>query len=455
VTQLPSGWASAQLQDVASTQLGRMLSASRETGAYARPYLRNRDVQWGHINVTDLPTMDFGPQDAIRFRLTPGDVLVCEGGEVGRAAVWEGQLEECYYQKALHRIRTSEALMPTYLRYLFEHYGRTKAFEHFISGSTIAHLPQEDLRHIPVNLPPRREQERIVAAMEEQFSRVDAGVAALSRIRRDLKRLRAAVLQAAVTGLILGADAHSSLDWQQRPLGEVLQEIHAGKSFKCEERPARADEWGVIKVSAMTWGHFRENENKTVMPGRIIDERLEIRPGDLLVSRANTIDYVGAVVHVGECRPRLLLSDKSLRLVPRADVLPEWLVIALRSRGARRYIEAVATGTSDSMRNISQPKLRAINVPVPSLTVQTVLVQEVSRLMSLIDRLDLTLLSGARAADALRSSILAAGFSGKLVPQNPDDESASVLLERIAGEWAASNGHRSRTRAIRLPKAMA
>ena len=76
MTSLPPGWASMRLADVASTQLGRMLSARRETGAHARPYLRNRDVQWGHINVTDLPTMDFAPPDEARFRLATGDVLV-------------------------------------------------------------------------------------------------------------------------------------------------------------------------------------------------------------------------------------------------------------------------------------------------------------------------------------------------------------------------------------------
>ena len=82
--------------------------------------------------------------------------------------------------------------------------------------------------------------------------------------------------------------------------------------------PLPLDEWGVIKVSAMTWGEFRETENKTVLEGRAVDPRMEIHPGDLLVSRANTVDYVGAVVMVHECRPRLLLSDKSLRLYPRA-----------------------------------------------------------------------------------------------------------------------------------------
>jgi type I restriction enzyme, S subunit len=110
VSDLPPGWMQVKLADVASTQLGRMLSAHRETGLYAKSYLRNRDVQWGYVNVSDLPTMDFQPEDADRFRLASGDVLVCEGGEVGRAAIWKGELAECYFQKAIHRVRTSEGL---------------------------------------------------------------------------------------------------------------------------------------------------------------------------------------------------------------------------------------------------------------------------------------------------------------------------------------------------------
>ena len=104
MSDLPSGWAEVALGKVAATQLGRMLSSRRETGDHAKPYLRNRDVQWGKINVEDLPVMDFDHTDAAKFLLKPGDVLICEGGEVGRAAIWNGQLSECYYQKALHRV---------------------------------------------------------------------------------------------------------------------------------------------------------------------------------------------------------------------------------------------------------------------------------------------------------------------------------------------------------------
>ena len=131
-------------------------------------------------------------------------VMSCEGGEVGRAAIWNGELSECYYQKALHRVRTSPELLPQFLVYLLEHYARTRAFERYTSGSTIAHLPQEDLRDLPVPLPAVAEQDRIVGAIEEQFSRLDSGILALHRAQRNLKRSRTAVLDAAVSGKLIG-----------------------------------------------------------------------------------------------------------------------------------------------------------------------------------------------------------------------------------------------------------
>jgi type I restriction enzyme, S subunit len=163
----------AQLSEVASTQLGRMLSAGRETMQHSKPYLRNRDVQWGRIETGNLPVMDFKDRDADKYRLLYGDLLVCEGGEVGRAAVWLDQLEECYYQKALHRIRCSAALDVNYLRYLLEHYKHRRIFDQFTTGTTIDHLPQEDLRTLPIPLPPIQLQRRIVSRLESELSVIE------------------------------------------------------------------------------------------------------------------------------------------------------------------------------------------------------------------------------------------------------------------------------------------
>ncbi|XVQ88862.1 restriction endonuclease subunit S [Microbispora siamensis] len=172
--------------------------------------------------------------------------------------------------------------------------------------------------------------------------------------------------------------------WARARLGDLLLRIEAGKSFTCEPRPAEPDEWGVIKVSAMTWGTFRENENKAVPTHREIDPAIEIKPGDILVSRANTVDYVGAPVLVGDCRPRLLLSDKSLRLVPSSEVSRTWLLNVLASPDIRRAISLRSTGTSESMRNISQQALSEIEVLVPPRAEQkrvvAALVEQLARL---------------------------------------------------------------------------
>ncbi|MBL8820566.1 MAG: hypothetical protein JNL58_31375, partial [Planctomyces sp.] len=123
---------------------------------------------------------------------------------------------------------------------------------------------------------------------------------------------------------------------KRTPLGDVLLDIQAGKCLSCEERPASLEEWGVLKVSALTWGEFRPWENKVLPAGFEVPPDLEVRSGDLLISRSNTTELVGAIALVGATRSRLMLSDKTLRLVPKRDVVsPEYLEYALRSPACR------------------------------------------------------------------------------------------------------------------------
>lgn len=158
--------------------------------------------------------------------------------------------------------------------------------------------------------------------------------------------------------------------WSHGTLGDLLLRIETGKSFRCEPRPASLSEWGIIKVSAMTWGSFRESENKAVPAGVDFNPAHEIRTGDILVSRANTEKYVGAPVLVERCRSRLLLSDKSLRLVPSNHIDRRWLYYLLASPGLRNEISRRATGTKDSMRNVSQKTLTGIHIQIPPLAEQ-------------------------------------------------------------------------------------
>lgn len=154
----------------------------------------------------------------------------------------------------------------------------------------------------------------------------------------------------------------------QLTLGDVLLDIQAGKSFQTAEVLARPDELGVLKVSAVTWSDFQPDEAKALNGEYKPDASHCVRKGDLLISRANTKEFVGAVVLVNRDYPFRLLSDKTLRLViDEGRASKEYLLFALRAPKARRHIEHYATGTSDSMRNIAQGVITSVPIDLPPL----------------------------------------------------------------------------------------
>lgn len=154
-------------------------------------------------------------------------------------------------------------------------------------------------------------------------------------------------------------------------LGDVLHDVQTGKSFLTSEVLARPDELGVLKVSAVSWSEFLPNEAKSLTGDYTPAESHKVRKDDLLISRANTRELVGAVVLVERDYPMRLLSDKTLRLiVDEGRACKDYLLFALRSAQAREHIELYATGTSDSMRNISQDVIKAIPVWLPPISVQ-------------------------------------------------------------------------------------
>ena len=157
----------------------------------------------------------------------------------------------------------------------------------------------------------------------------------------------------------------------------------------------------------MTWGVFREEENKAVPAGVDFNPDYEIKTGDILVSRANTEEYVGAPVMVDRCRHHLLLSDKSLRLVASEHLNSRWLYYLLSSPVVRGEISRRATGTKDSMRNISQETLASIHVQVPPLAEEQRIVATLEDHLSRLDAAIVSALVAARKAVALRRRTLA------------------------------------------------
>lgn len=151
----PDKWEVKPLGDVCATRLGKMLDAKKQTGECPYPYLANANVQWFRFELSNLRHMDFPDEDRIEFALNNGDVLVTEGGEVGRCAVWRGELKDCYFQKAVHRVRCdTDCLSPEYFVWCFKMKSDLGLFEPYISRSTIAHLTGKKIKQVPIPLPP-------------------------------------------------------------------------------------------------------------------------------------------------------------------------------------------------------------------------------------------------------------------------------------------------------------
>lgn len=195
---LPEHWEVTSVDEVFESRLGKMLSPAAKVGNEPKPYLRNVNVQWRRVRVDDLATMDFSVPEQEKFRLRAGDAVVCEGGEVGRTAVWRNELSECYFQKAIHRVRTRDERSTTsfFMYHMLHAFTIAKTYGVPGTETTIAHLPGVKLKSLPIPLPPREEQDEIVNVLEA----VDAKIAAELSRRDALDELFISLLNELMTG---------------------------------------------------------------------------------------------------------------------------------------------------------------------------------------------------------------------------------------------------------------
>jgi restriction endonuclease S subunit len=396
----PEGWRLAKLGDICEITMGTS----------PRGHTYNRDGIGEPL--LNGPT-EFGPRhpsaaqwttDAIRFA-EPGDILFCvRGATTGRKNFADRRY--CI-GRGLAAIRGRDELAHTdFLWHVLDVV--TNELVGRAAGSTFVNLPGAELKRFHVPLPPLAEQKRIAGILKEQLAAVERARAAAEAQLEAAQALPAAYLREVLSSA-------ESAGWPVRRLGDVLTGIEAGKCVSCVERPADLTEWGVLKVSAVTWGTFKPAENKVLPDGFDVPVDREVRVGDFLISRSNTTELVGAVVHVKQTRPRLMLSDKTLRLVPRVnEILPEYMELALRSPQCRSFIEEKATGASSSMKNITQDTIRDIPLPVPPIDEQRRIMAKVSQQLTTAESICTALEEQLVTIDRMQAALLRSAFEGKL-----------------------------------------
>jgi restriction endonuclease S subunit len=175
--------------------------------------------------------------------------------------------------------------------------------------------------------------------------------------------------------------------WEWCRLGELIETIDTGKSFKCEERPPDKNEYGIIKVSAVTWGTFNQEESKTCFSTSPWVKGYSIQVDDFLICRANTAALVGGCVIVDKISKRLMLSDKVLRIEFSDSISKTYVLYTLRTPFVRAQLSAAASGTSESMKNISQNAIKGLLIPFPPIKEQYRIVSKVEESLSKIKTL--------------------------------------------------------------------
>ncbi len=425
---LPSGWQLVRLGDICKTTSGG--TPSRKNLDYY-----NGDIPWVKSGeLPDGPVQEIGEsvsEDAIKnssAKVFPcGSLLVAMyGATVGKLGILT---RDAATNQAVCAIFPTDNLDNKYL-FWYLRAVRSDLVSQAIGGAQ-PNISQGILRELSIPIAPLEQQIRIVAEIEKQLSRLDEAVANLKRVKANLKRYKAAVLKAAVEGKFTEGT------W--KPLESAVESIDQGWSPQCDREASTSDErWGVIKTTAVQPQCYLEEENKTLPDTLEPRPGLEIKCDDLLITRAGPRGRVGVSCLVRKTRPKLIMCDKVYRLRCKHDVVtPEYLELVLNAPQIIELLDELKTGISDSGVNLTQGRFMAMELPFPSIPIQDVIVAETERKISVLFKIEREFDANLRRADRLRQSILKQAFSGQLIPQDPNDEPASILLERLRGQQAA------------------
>lgn len=407
---LPQGWVDAPLGDVIELRYGKSLpEKDRVPGGFG--VYGSNGLVGSHISaVTDAPAIVVGRKGSI------GEVHFSETA--------------CFPIDTTYFVDRFDCTEPRFALHLLGHL----PLRVMNRASAIPGLNREDAYGLPIALPPLPEQRRIVAKIDNLTGKSRRARDHLDHIPRLVEKYKQAVLAAAFRG-----DLTDSKGADLAPLGDFIRALDQGWSPKCEPEPAASGEWAVIKTTAIQPVEFIAGENKRLPPHLSPRPEIAIQAGDVLITRAGPRSRVAISCVVVEDHPRLMLCDKAYRLrvdQQRAD--PAYLTYMLNSPQCLGALEVMKTGISDSGLNLTQGKFLELPLPAFSKDAQVKIVDKVRIALTWIDRLTSEATSARSLIDRLDQAVLAKAFRGELVPQDPEDEPASVLLARIRAELGAA-----------------
>lgn len=425
-----------------------------------------------------------------------GDVLLnITGASIGRVSQVPRELDDARVNQHVCIIRLLEGLNPSYLRYYLSSQAVQSHIIATEAGATRQALTKRQILDFEIPWAPFEEQRRIVAKIEALQERSRKAREALSEVGPLLEQFRQSLLAAAFRGDLTADWRAENPDverasellarirqerrerWEQAelakyeakgkkppkgwkekykepefftpdfverdgdsftssalvPIDFAVREIQQGWSPKCKNKPSPSEDiWAVIKTSAVMPMAYLEYENKWLPETLSPRPELEVKPGDVLITRAGPRKRAAVTCMVHDTRAKLMVCDKVYRIRCNENVaIPAYIEIVLNAPQCVDALDRMKTGISDSGVNLTQSKFLELTIPIPSLEEQAAVVALVSQAFESVKEIETGLESKEELLSQLDQSTLAKAFRGELVPQDPNDEPASVLLDRI------------------------
>jgi type I restriction enzyme S subunit len=459
---------------VGAVRLGRQRSPDKHTGEHATKYIRAANVKASGLDLSDILEMDFTPTERVVFALRTGDILLTEASgsssQVGRAALWNGELSNCCYQNTIIRFRPHAAL-PDYALTVFRHYAASGIFGRVARGVGIQHLGASRFAELQFPLPPFDEQRRITEAVNLRITEVRT---AGDHLRSALKRLdaqRKEILATAVSGELVvvpksvdedvgDVSKASKLSNQKSvdPRGTLFETIADALEQQQDGFGALPSGWAWVRIDQIgnarlgrqrsPQHHSGENLRPYLRVANVFEDRINVdevhemnftpeefaiyalEHGDILLNEGQSIELVGRpAMYRGEL-PEVCFQNHLIRFRAGPILSAEYALLVFMHYLHSGQFSKVARG-STNIANLGLERFRSMPFPLPPLAEQHEIVKEARlRLDMVSSQMDAVRASLQRIPE-MESELFAAAVAGELVPQRPGDEPAAILLERL------------------------
>lgn len=401
----PPAWPQIRLGDlIDEAAYGTSVKCSE--AAQGVPVLRMGNVRYdGRLDLADLKYAPLTDAEMGKFGLVAGDILFNRTNSkelVGKTGVWDGRFPAAAASYFIRVRVKQEVVLPEWVWWFMNSaFMKRRLFETARGAIGQANINSEELKAFSIPVPPLDEQRRIVDILNH--------AASIRRLREEARAKAREVIPALFVEMF-GDPAMNPKGWPVSPLGDLIRHLEGGKNLQAGDGEKDGSGLRILKVSAVTSGFFRPLESKPAPNGYQPPPSHFVRKDDLLFSRANTVDLVGATAFVHETPRNILLPDKLWRFVwnePSA-ILPFYMLHFFQQQHTRAAMSRMATGTSDSMKNISQAKLVTLTVMVPPLPLQQEFAERVTEVEGIAALND----KAVEVADQMAASLMAQVFGG-------------------------------------------